>query len=744
MSDSIERAITRRINERIERDQRARRDRYRRHSVETRPVTAEHLATAFKDASARTLLSRARHARLEQDSVLSSYDASVYQRISAGLAFTKLGRDRLIFRTEHSARVRWSRNAGTWIDVTGARTALPGIPEIGAREAQEGLAGEARNIVPIPYYPGYEPLWAGTVLVDPRINENGPIHPLAEGSEAYYTYATGDSLSIRLPDGRIVRLGSLVVRPREQKWNVIVGTLWFDVESAQLVRAAYRFAAPMEIDAFVLEQDPTAFDDVPAWLKPLMFPMRGEVSAITVEYGMYGGRFWLPRMRSAEGSGQASFARVPFKIEQSFKYASVNARDSLPELPPLRRSFRRCDNTDHRVIDVDRYRDTRIATTVRIPCDINSLETSPDLPPSIYDPGEQLFDFAARDALIKEALTLTAQPPLTLNPKELPKPTLAYGVQLMRYNRVEGFSAGVGLTEKLGGGYTADFVGRIGVADLRPNAELTLTRSNLTRSLYVSGYTHLVSARDWGNPLSFSSSASALLFGRDEGFYYRAAGAEFGGRREYGTPLDWKLFVEQQRTADIETDFSLLGNNATPNITANKGTYYGGALRFKPGYGENPNGFRLFTDLRLEAGRGLDSTYGRGALDISLTKAFGSVASALTLSGGSSVGTLPSQRRWYLGGAHTIRGQSPDTALSGSAYWMTRAELGRTIYGPRAVVFGDLGWVGDRAHLDQVGRPLSGAGAGLSILDGLIRFDVARGINARKQWRVDVYIEAVF
>jgi hypothetical protein len=60
------------------------------------------------------------------------------------------------------------------------------------------------------------------------------------------------------------------------------------------------------------------------------------------------------------------------------------------------------------------------------------------------------------------------------------------------------------------------------------------------------------------------------------------------------------------------------------------------------------------------------------------------------------------------------------------------------------VIFGDLGWVGDRGRLSEVGRPLSGGGAGLSILDGLIRFDVARGINPRRQWRVDMYIEAVF
>jgi hypothetical protein len=32
----------------------------------------------------------------------------------------------------------------------------------------------------------------------------------------------------------------------------------------------------------------------------------------------------------------------------------------------------------------------------------------------------------------------------------------------------------------------------------------------------------------------------------------------------------------------------------------------------------------------------------------------------------------------------------------------------------------------------------------MSILDGLVRFDVARGINPEKQWRVDAYLEGRF
>ena len=107
-------------------------------------------------------------------------------------------------------------------------------------------------------------------------------------------------------------------------------------------------------------------------------------------------------------------------------------------------------------------------------------------------------------------------------------------------------------------------------------------------------------------------------------------------------------------------------------------------------------------------------------------------------------GGVPSQRRWYLGGSQTVRGQSPDTAQSGNAFWLTRLEIGTNNPGVRPAVFGDLGWVGDRSQVRDIVRPMSGVGAGVSFLDGLFRFDVARGIYPRKQYRADLYLEAKF
>jgi hypothetical protein len=64
------------------------------------PLTPALENSAFKDATARALLARARAARLSQDSALRAYDARSYLRVSVGMRIARLGPERLRFRTE--------------------------------------------------------------------------------------------------------------------------------------------------------------------------------------------------------------------------------------------------------------------------------------------------------------------------------------------------------------------------------------------------------------------------------------------------------------------------------------------------------------------------------------------------------------------------------------------------------------------------------------------------------------------
>jgi hypothetical protein len=747
----------------------AERRRRRREARETRApkrdsVTAEHLATAYHSSAARELLLLARAARMHQDSALQSYDATTYQRISAGLGLSKIGRDRLAFRSETATHVRWRRGVGAYVEVTGSRAVVP----IAGKSAHVELGGD---VSPVPYYPGSETLWIGE-SARASVDENqGLVHPLAEGAEAYYTYESGDSVSFTLPGGKVVRLRELKVRPRSPKWNLAVGSLWFDLSGGQLVRAAYRMAVPMDMGEVARADDSTSFDDVPVWVKPMIFPMTAQISGIGIEYGLFEGRFWLPRLQILKGEASMGIMHSPIEMQQRYEYSQVNGGGTLPPIArpdttrrdsggvnivvgddsslkskrEIRRAARKveCEATGSHSY-TRRTRDTLNLVRISISCDSLKLASSPDLPPSIYDKGDELFSASETDALMAQALSMGAQADFA---PQLP----TVDALMPRYNRVEGLSFGARADQQLGDGFSAHATARIGVADREPNIQLTGSRSDMHRTRSFTAYNRLNSASEWGNVFGLGSSLRSFVFGNDEGFYYRATGLELTSAPDdaTGSSMTWGLFVEQERSARQRTTFSLAravnGVQFGPNIEAVRGTYAGARTQLIGSFGADPQGFRLFTDTRLEAAHGDTGSYGRAAMDVTASRGVGDGAAALTVGAGSSVGVLPMQRAWFLGGAQTVRGQAPGTEI-GSAYWLARAELAQGTGVVRPVLFGDMGWAGDRTAWRQIGQPMSGAGIGATIADGLVRIDLSRGINpiTSRGWRLDSYVEARF
>jgi len=754
----------------------AERDSTGRRPVKRLEVTDEMRRTAFRDPAARELLLRARVTRMEHDSLLLSYVAKGYQRISVGLSLRETVRSRLAFRDENAALVRWHRDAGVHVQVLGARSVVP-IAGGASREVQDEMRAEVGDLIPVPYYPGKDELWMSDGLARAEVDEREIVHPIAEGAEAYYTYATGDSVIMTLPDGKRITLRELRITAREPKWNVTVGSFWFDTERANLVRAIYRLSTPMNIWEVAQADDSTAMDDVPIWVKPLLTPLEATITAISVEYSLQDQRFWLPKSRGFEGHARVSLMRVPIAIEQRYVYESVNALDSLPAIPAPRSTQARAvrdslyasgldtatvrremrayyaarDSTQRAereaqcatgptYVEYRRRYEGTLAMAVAVPCSAKALANSPELPGSIYDDGEELFGTREREELMK-ALTLGLQP--GWGPQA---PRLAYGLAHTRFNRVEGFSTAANLTSTLGKGYVATLGARVSAADRQVNGDLTLSRGNGRTEIRATAFRRLAVSSDFGDPLSFGASLAALLYARDEGFYHRAWGAELAGHRPMRGGLDWRLFAEQQWSAPVENRWSLFGgsNDARypANVVADAGWSYGAAMRWRGSRGLDPRGWRLTGDLRLEGATG-QMDYGRALLETNLSRGLGPVGASLTAAAGTSEGALPAQRQFFIGGLQTVRGQDAGTGI-GEAFWMGRFELGTNRAGFRPVVFGDIGWAGARSAWGTPGRPMSGAGVGASFLDGMIRMDLSRGIYPLTQTRFDLYLEARF
>ena len=768
-------------------------------------VTEAMRRTAFRDSAARELLLRARAARSAQDSSLRGYDAESYQRVSAGMSLRETARERLMYRSEGAARVRWRRGVGARVEVRGARAVLPILA--GVPDAQREADGEMdlTDLMAIPYYPGMDELWLFNMIGGGDDEADEPsgtflVHPIAEGSEAFFTFATGDSMSLSLPGGRQIRMRELRVTPREARWNTISGSFWFELEGAHLVRAALRFSDRMDVWSVAEAEDSTARDDIPVFVRGLVTPIEADMTAMTVEYGLYEGRYWLPRTQAAEFRTRVSFMRVPLVIEQRFRYDAVNGTDPIPAMPPappsigalrdslraagldsaavraaVRAAYARADTATRALRDRQcaegstevrrgtRYQGVRMDVAVEVPCDRTRLATSSALPPSIFDQGEALFGAAEREELIA---TLEA----VLPPDFVPRPpTLAYGLAQTRYDRVEGFSTAVSADAVLGRGLRGEAALRGSLGDRRLAWELGLARRGVRATWRLNGYRRVAVSSDFGAPLSFGAGLAAVFYGRDEGFYHRATGVEVTRTLGTGQGLDLRLFSEHQRTADVVTRFSLFGGADDPrmgaNVFAEPGTFSGAALRWRESVGLDPRGWRVVVDARLEGATGRtatfpppfcnlcvvppppaprDRSYGRALAEATVSRGFGPLAAALTLAGGTTAGRVPTQRQFFLGGLQSVRGASAGTMV-GDGMWMARQELGLNRAGVRPVVFADVGWAGPRAEWRTPAALLRGAGVGVSVLDGMFRADLSRGgIGGVRQTRFDLSVEARF
>ncbi len=723
------------------------------------------------------LVSRARTARYQQDSALARYEAIARQRLSAkiGLARTlglgPLAPERLMARLESVVRVGWDKKLGAFAELLASRAVAPIAGDVEA-SAEDDDAG-----IVLPYHPGRDRLWPIGELraVLPSVDD-WIAHPLADGADSLYVFSLGDSLHIKLPDKSLVRLREIRVRARRPESRLIVGSLWVDVASGSLVRAAYRPSVPM--DLWPLMEKDIGRNDRDKVKK--FGPFTGTVREIIVEHGLYQGRFWLPKTRIANADGEAKGARVSLSIEQTFEYRSVAAvpsgvvasatpedrdidpRDGRVRNPPwhsVQQRWRRCrptgDSLSARWSADSLLRDDSVTVMyaegirfrVLLPCDQRTLINSPLLPPSIYGSSEGLFtgtDLGALRAEAEHAIGMSEQ--AEWSPRPL---SWHYGIDRgqLRYNRVEGLSPGLLVDRELGRGYTSTYQARIGLADLQVNGEASLTRSNARDDVTLTGYRRLVAANDWEDPFGVGASAAAVLFGRDDGFYFRSLGAELTGTHRDATgshAIAWRLFAEREDSARVKTHRSLVnalnGNRFTPNIGADAGTFVGGSVGSGFAWGVDPAGFRLNGSGRIELATGV-SSYGRASTELTLSRGFPkSLDARITGSAGAAAGDVPVQRLWYLGGPHTVRGHDSGAAV-GDAFWFGRVEIAKGHPLVRPSVFGDVGWAGPRALWRTQSAPISAAGFGFAFLEGLVRLDAARGLDRGAGWRVDFFFE---
>lgn len=435
-------------------------------------------------------------------------------------------------------------------------------------------------------------------------------HPLAPVGPSLYDYALGDTTTITLPQ-RVVRVVALRVRPKRGDQAGIVGTLYLDAETADLVRLAFSFTARAYLD-----------------------PQLEDVS-IVLDNALWDGRFWLPFRQEFEIRRRTTWLDLPargiirgrwdidgyvFNVGLALNWFGGDEISSVPKAE--RDSFP--------------WREP-LATAIQ----------------GVAQPVRQ-DDLAAVRAEIARVAGRQALSGLK---------TRLLGARrvsdLVHWNRVEGLALGAGFVWR-GGNQTRELrvLGGYGFAGGRATGRVTaVARPSRRATFEAEGYRVV---RDVGDVPVISPLLNSLggqELGDDYGDYYLATGARATYRYAPGPR------AELSAATGRETIGSLSVRAAPANGTLRSNAALGGAgvdfvelvLR-RPGLGLAVRR-DLQARLAVEGGR-LDggASYTRAAGDAQLLAPLGSTRVLVRAQGGIATANLPPHRAFVLGGRGTLLG----------------------------------------------------------------------------------------
>jgi len=664
---------------------------------------------AYLDETARRLVPGARNALAATRQAVNTHSGTVRERLSFDAPTSR--RDRPWMRGERVLSARWSRSAPATHDLIEEHFRHPGIGP-GKPRYFRGLRADHLPVDPLadPFSLGLAPFMGAAAAAS-------AVHsPVGPDAERYYQFRSSDTTSLQLGDGQTIRAVAVTAIPRYRSIRLVAAIMWIDPETHALVRTAYRPAKRIdheitgvlrEAGGWWLGLDVTIDDDAPAGDAPANQPgwfgqlinetftavllgIETDISAVTVDFAPARPGHWLPRR--AQWTGYTG-------IE------SVTATGSVVPTLPF-------------VMDW-------------------TLE-----PGDPADGGEEWNPSRARDDALALGNTLAAigngDPGDTgraASPWYLYPPV--WTLNLMRYNPVEGVSIGAQMRRDFGW-WRSVLTLRAATREWKevPDLDFTLQRDRpglrTQFSMYRSLRTGALGAGGIeGFPLPVILESDSLDFHRSTGAALRflsGSGDRLG--------LSLSLFAERDEVVatggDRDDDVENGGDRGRAiqarydgDETGRRRTRIGAALEWRPwwgGMGQESIGAGGTVGVRASAG---DNAHVRTVIEGALLVPLAARISLGLQAGFANVSGDPApQDLWDLGGTGAfLRGHAE--AVETSRAWMGRADLQFPVRFARLSLFGD--WA--RAE----GEDYYAAGAGLVMLDGLLRVDLARGLTAERE-----------
>lgn len=719
-------------------------------------VTPQQADTAtFRDAATAELYARARVRHIRQDSLVNDYRATVRTRLEATAGRSRFARQTTLLAHESIAEIAWQRPNDLQVNVVGARAVAPVIRIIqgfGA-DVENDAERELRRQM-VMDRPWFIPRALGDSIRLMGVPEHAALHPFADNALDHYRFAITDSIEIVIPDRRI-RTYKVRVEPKAIGPALVAGDMWIEAETGDVVRFGMVF-----LGDFLWEtpDGETTADSAQARKDNQAAERFLSVEAM-VEYALIDQRYWMPYRQVL-----AITAEVPWFVNLAMPAMAVTTFSDyvVNGNPPL--VFAAGDSL---FADADDSGELRLRTADGralegdTALDSDSLraergylrygEWSEGRWEMAVPPGDSLeaFEWEATLQLVEDqdeaehvrnVFAELAALEDDLPPEWTGKRRLQMAVEqvadIVRFNRVQGLSLGSGVQLKTGLQFTTVLaIGRFGLSDLRPNGSLTVRRDGPRGRFDLAGFHTLREVEPWTSGLGIGNSLNALIVGNDDADYFLASGGALSYTWNYGVlrNLEVRLGYEHQASVETETGSVIadIWGDGTfpPNPPVTDGGYFRGVLRKKDriGFVQTDPGVEVLagangSGVRAWAGVGVPFTlFGRG----------GRLQARAALARGDS---LP-QLALRLGGPQTVRGYDYGTR-TGRELWAAQLDLALVrsrILAP--VVFFDIG---DTFEAD----PLIGTGVGLSILNGLLRFNLAKGVQPEGALRFDLLFRA--
>jgi len=339
--------------------------------------------------------------------------------------------------------------------------------------------------------------------------------------------------------------------------------------------------------------------------------------------------------------------------------------------------------------------------------------------------------------------TPNQQQPDSLEAEERSDPGIGYErlSDALAYDRVQGLSLGAGYRLPLGVPAVVFATLRYGLSDQRITGRLSLVHQAARVRYTLSGYDDVTQIDPLAPGRSLSNSANALFAGHDNGDYLLAYGGAIGVAMVMGPALDLALEgrVEREsnldRVADSEVNDFLGGSGRFPaNPAVTEGTFVAVSAQFR---GLRRTGWELALDLLSGRGRAIPRIRGE------LRRPLGPNGIVrFTARAGAATGPTHPQMLFRLGGLATVRGFEYGTVRARS-FWATQVDIVPFRARVVPVLFLDAGQAADPSDLFS-STALVGAGAGLSLLRGLVRLGFSHPLTPDNggKIRFDLVIQA--